>query len=87
VLSRRGFHKHTHLTIQELTVKPRRIKELQIILAIKIGDTIKLVLPDGSSIEKEISGINFRYPYDILIDSIEDIPIGTEVWFIKNESK
>jgi len=54
-------------------------------LRFKIGNSIKLVFPDGSFIITEITGLNFRSPYDILINTREDIPIGTEVWLIKNE--
>ncbi|MBL7733616.1 MAG: hypothetical protein JNM88_20770 [Chitinophagaceae bacterium] len=51
-------------------------------LKIKIGDSIKLQFPDGSYLATKITGINFNSCYDILIDSLEDIPIGTEIWLI-----
>ncbi|MBL7747599.1 MAG: hypothetical protein JNM19_09255 [Chitinophagaceae bacterium] len=54
-------------------------------LRFKIGDNIKLVFPDGSIIITKIKGFNLRSPYEILINTTEDIPIGTEVWLTKNE--
>ncbi len=52
-------------------------------LKIKIGDKVMLLFPDHSSAVTEITGINFRAPYDILVDSIDDVPIGTEVWLMQ----
>ncbi len=54
-------------------------------LKIKIGDKVMLIFPDRSSAVTEITGINFRLPYDILIDSIDDVPKGTEVWLIEEK--
>jgi hypothetical protein len=51
-------------------------------LKMKIGDKIMLLFPDRSSALTEITGINFRAPFDILIDSTDDVPVGTEVWLI-----
>jgi hypothetical protein len=48
----------------------------------KIGDKVMLLFPDRSSAVTEIKGINFRAPYDILIDFTDDVPIETEVWLI-----
>ena len=55
-------------------------------LKIKIGDSIRLQFPDGTFVVTEITGINFRFPFDILIDSSKDIPIGTELWLIKSDN-
>jgi translation elongation factor EF-Tu-like GTPase len=49
----------------------------------KIGDKIKIVRPDQSTIEKIIQGISFNEFRDILVDpglTKEDVPIGSEVW-------
>ena len=53
----------------------------------KIGDTLKLVKPDNTTLETVITGIVFNEHRDILVGSTltkEDVPIGTEVWLQKD---
>jgi hypothetical protein len=55
-------------------------------LKIKIGSKIMLLFPDHSSVVTEITGINFRAPFDILIRSADDVPVGTEVWLMQKNT-
>ncbi len=51
----------------------------------KIGDKIKIIRPDNSTIETVIKGIAVNPNRDILVGSEltkEDVPIGSKVWLI-----
>ena len=53
-----------------------------------IGDKIKIIRPDNSTIETVIKGITFNLSRDILVGSEltkEDVPIGSEVWLKTND--
>jgi hypothetical protein len=52
---------------------------------LRVGTAIRLIRPDGSTIDTKIRGIGFNEYHDILIGEgirKEDVPKGTEVWSI-----
>lgn len=52
----------------------------------KIGDAIKLIKPDNTTLDTIITGIVFNENRDILVGSSltkEDVPAGTEVWLLE----
>ncbi len=53
---------------------------------IPVGSPIRLVRPDGSTLDTKIRGIGFNEFHDILVGQElrkEDVPIGTEAWMVE----
>lgn len=53
---------------------------------VQVGTPIRLVRPDGSTLDTKVRGIGFNEFHDILVGQglrKEDVPIGTEVWTIE----
>lgn len=51
----------------------------------KVGDPIKIVKPDQTTIKTTIKGIGFNQFREILVGkdlAKEDVPIGSEVWLL-----
>ena len=53
-----------------------------------VGDPIKIVRPDQTTIQSTIRGIGWNEFRDILVGSDltkDDVPVGSEVWLNKNK--
>lgn len=53
---------------------------------VRVGTIVRLVRPDGSTLDTKIRGIGFNEFRDILVGQElrkEDVPAGTEVWMIE----
>lgn len=52
---------------------------------VRVGTPIRLVRPDGSTLDTKICRIGFNEFHDIQLGKEvrkEDVPVGTEVWLI-----
>ncbi len=55
---------------------------------VKVGDPIKIIRPDKTSIETTIKGMSFTEVRHINIGNdltAADVPVGSEVWLITKE--